>query len=128
VVETLARWVEWIALVVEAAAVLIIAFGATQALAFVFDPRQRPTLGRKRLAWLNFARWLVFALEFELAADIIRTAITPTWDDIGQLGAIAVIRTFLSYFLERDIRDLAETVPAELSSGTGGAPIDRAQA
>jgi uncharacterized membrane protein len=77
VVETLAQLVEWIALAVEAAAVLIIAFGATQALAFVFDPRQR------------------------------------------QLGAIALIRTFLSYFLERDIRDLAEPVPAELSSGTG---------
>ena len=36
--------------------------------------------------------WLLLALEFELAADIIRSAIAPTWQDIGQLGAIAVIR------------------------------------
>jgi len=38
-----------------------------------------------------------------MAADIIRTAISPTWTDIGQLGAIAAIRTFLNYFLERDL-------------------------
>ena len=48
-------------------------------------------------------------LEFELAADIIRTAITPSWTDIGQLGVIALIRTFLNYFLERDVEHYAET-------------------
>jgi uncharacterized membrane protein len=42
-------------------------------------------------------------LEFELAADIIRTAIAPTWTDIGQLAAIGLIRTFLNYFLEKDL-------------------------
>ena len=40
---------------------------------------------------------------YMLAADIVRTAIAPSWDDIGQLAAIAVIRTFLNYFLERDL-------------------------
>ena len=38
-----------------------------------------------------------------LAADIVRSAIAPTWNDIGQLAAIAAIRTFLNYFLERDL-------------------------
>jgi uncharacterized membrane protein len=38
-----------------------------------------------------------------LAADIIRTAIAPTWADIGQLAAIAALRTFLNYFLDKDI-------------------------
>jgi len=47
-------------------------------------------------------------LEFELAADIVRSAISPSWTAIGQLGAIAVIRTFLNYFLEKDIKELAE--------------------
>jgi hypothetical protein len=42
-------------------------------------------------------------LEFALGADIVRTAIAPTWDDIGQLAAIAAIRTFLNFFLERDL-------------------------
>jgi len=53
-------------------------------------------------------RWLAAALTFQLAGDIVHTAVTPTWDDIGRLAAIAVIRTFLTYFLERDIRNLRE--------------------
>ena len=40
---------------------------------------------------------------FELAADIVGSVISPTWMEIGQLGAIAVIRTFLNYFLEKDL-------------------------
>jgi uncharacterized membrane protein len=43
-----------------------------------------------------------------MGADIVRSVIAPTWFEIGQLGAIAVIRTFLNYFLERDIEKYAE--------------------
>lgn len=103
----------WVALGVEGAAALFIALGAIEALSRTLPSVlfRRESFGRKRLAWLLFARWLVLALEFELAADILRTAISPSWDAIGQLGAIAVIRTFLSYFLSRDMeeaRDAAE--------------------
>ena len=63
--------------------------------------------GRRRAAWLILARWLVLSLEIMLAADIVRSAISPSWDDIGQLAAIAVIRTFLNYFLERDLEEAA---------------------
>jgi uncharacterized membrane protein len=66
VAEALAQLAEWIALGVETAAAVLIGVGAVQALLFVFDPRRRLTIGRKRLAWLHFARWLVLALEFEL--------------------------------------------------------------
>ncbi|WP_139322857.1 DUF1622 domain-containing protein [Deinococcus marmoris] len=52
---------------------------------------------------LQLGRWLAIALEFLLAADILLTAIAPTWEDIGKLGAIALIRTALNYFLEREI-------------------------
>ena len=62
------------------------------------------TSGRElRDGYLNSARWLIAALTLQLGADILTTATAPTWDDIGRLGAIAVIRTFLNYFLERDI-------------------------
>ncbi|MCM3870404.1 MAG: DUF1622 domain-containing protein [Pyrinomonadaceae bacterium] len=60
------------------------------------------------MVWLGCGAWLLLGLEFELAADIIRTAIAPSWTDIGQLGAIAVIRTFLNYFLERDVEHYGE--------------------
>lgn len=52
---------------------------------------------------LRLGRWLAISLEFLLAADILRTAVAPTWNDIGQLAAIAAIRTLLNYFLEREI-------------------------
>ncbi|WP_036504056.1 DUF1622 domain-containing protein [Novosphingobium sp. AP12] len=62
----------------------------------------------RREAWMGFARWILLALEFALGADIIRTAIAPSWDDIGKLAAIAAIRTGLGFFLERDIDEIGE--------------------
>ncbi|GAA0454250.1 MULTISPECIES: DUF1622 domain-containing protein [Sphingomonas] len=59
--------------------------------------------GNRRGIWMGFARWLMLALEFALAADLVDTAIAPSWDQIGQLAAIAAIRTGLGFFLERDI-------------------------
>jgi uncharacterized membrane protein len=46
----------------------------------------------------------LLALEFALAADILRTAVAPTWDDISKLAVIATIRTMLNYFLAKEIR------------------------
>lgn len=52
---------------------------------------------------LRLGRWLALALEFELGADILRTAVAPTWSEIGQLAAIAAVRTALNYFLQKEI-------------------------
>ena len=52
---------------------------------------------------LKLGRWLAVALEFLLAADILRTAVAPSWDEIGKLAAIAVLRTALNFFLQREI-------------------------
>ena len=65
----------------------------------------------KKEIWVQFAATIALALEFALAADIARTAIAPTWNDIGQLGAIAAIRTFLNLFLERDIEAFTRAKP-----------------
>ena len=62
----------------------------------------------KRDIWLRHARWLIAGLTFQLAADIIETSITTSWEAVGRLAAIAVIRTFLNYFLERDLADVRE--------------------
>ena len=70
----------------------------------------------QRDVWLRYGRWLVAALTFQLAADIIETSIAPTWDDIGRVAAIAVVRTFLNYFLERD---LSETREKDRESASG---------
>ena len=53
---------------------------------------------------LILARYLALALEFELGADILGTAVSPSWDQIGKLGAIAVIRTGLNFFLTMEMK------------------------
>ena len=104
---TFAQYVE---LAIEAIAVLVIAIGSVEALVACFRVMldRRAASGAKRRVWLHFARWLVLALTFQLAADIVHTAVAPTWDDIGRLAAVAVIRTFLTYFLDRDLERQSE--------------------
>ena len=102
--ELFRRILESIALGVEAGAALFITIGAIEAIYHVATRlAHSSSLIRRKEIWVWFAVWLLVALEFELAADVLRTAITPTWDDVGQLAAIAPIRTFLNFFLERDI-------------------------
>lgn len=54
---------------------------------------------------LGLGRYLALGLEFQLAGDILRTAIAPTLTEIAQLAAIAAIRTALNYFLGREIKE-----------------------
>ena len=58
--------------------------------------------------WLRLGRWLVASLTFQLAADVLETAITTSWDEVARLAAIAAIRTFLNYFLERDLGEIRQ--------------------
>jgi uncharacterized membrane protein len=92
-------------LLIEAAAVIVVAFGSLEAFVKLVVVVVTPgtTHGARKAIWRRFGMWLLLGLEFALAADIIDSVISPTWQDIGQLGAIAVIRTFLNYFLERDL-------------------------
>ena len=96
-------------IVIDALALVIIVFGALEAfirsIRGMFSPL--PAHERREI-WLRFARWLVAGLTFQLAADIIESSITTSWEAVGRLGAIAVIRTFLNYFLERDVAETRE--------------------
>jgi uncharacterized membrane protein len=102
-----------IAFGVEVIAALIIAYGAAEALIGLISSARRWTHGGRKQVWHRFGMWLILGLEFMLAADIVRTAISPTWQQTGQLAAIAVIRTFLNYFLERDVEKYSEPVRAD---------------
>ena len=95
----------WVALALEAIAIVIIATGTVEAVGNTVRTMRAPhvTGVDRRAVWLDFAGWLVAALTFQLAADIISTSFSPNWDEVGRLGAIAVIRTFLSYFLDREV-------------------------
>jgi uncharacterized membrane protein len=66
-----------------------------------------------RLALVSLGTWLSFALQFEVAADILRTAVAPSWNDIGQLSAIIVLRSALNVGLRSESGHLVRmlTVP-----------------
>jgi uncharacterized membrane protein len=119
------QFAELAALSIEGGAIVIIAYGAIQAFwgASLAIVRRQGRTGRRKEVWLSFGMWLLLGLEFELAADIIRTVISPTWIQLGQLAAIAAIRTFLSYFLGKD---LEKYEPAR--SSEGAATLSWAQA
>ena len=73
----------------------------------------RALLARKA-ADFNAIR-LVLTLEFQLGADILSTAVAPPWNEIGKLGAIAVIRTTLNFFLSREMQEERRTAEGERS-------------
>ena len=112
--ELFIRGAETAARLVEAAAVLVVAFGAAEAFIRLVPLFVQPAAphGARKAIWRRFGMWLLLGLEFALAADIIASVVSPTWEDIGQLGAVAVIRTFLNYFLEHDLEQAAPAVEA----------------
>ena len=121
---------EWLVTITKAAvrcvdimALVVLFFGTAQA--FINGVRvmlsPSATNHQRREVWLQYSRWLIYGLTFQLAADVIETSIAPSWNEIGQLGVIAVIRTFLNFFLEHDItetreRDIKATEEAEKAS------------
>lgn len=111
--ESVVHLVLWLKLAIEATGAMIIGIGvvvaATRFTKTFFSPlRHDFTVIR-----LTLARFLALALEFQLGADILSTAVAPTWEQIGKLGAIAIIRTALNYFLTREMQ---EEHPQELPS------------
>jgi uncharacterized membrane protein len=108
--------IEYLARGVEFAAVVIIGMAAIEATykAFILFFKRDAPPEQKNEVRMTLGRWLAVALEFELAADILNTAVTPTWNDIEKLAAIATLRTALNYFLEREIRQ--ESKPAQIAA------------
>jgi uncharacterized membrane protein len=106
------------ALGVEAIAVAIIAYGALEALVHVVGHvgRGQTPVGWRRGLFVRLGIWLLLGLQFALAADIVRSVISPTWNDIGQLAAIALIRTFLNHFLEKDLGEFQTTAEGTASN------------
>jgi uncharacterized membrane protein len=96
-------------IVIDAIALVIIAFGTLEALIGIVRLVVSGNTAHARSVWIRYGRWLVAGLTFQLASDIIETSISTDWEGIARLGAIAVIRTFLNYFLERDIEERAST-------------------
>lgn len=117
-----------VALVAEAVAVFIIAAAILLAVGICFRGVLQHAAGRESShaarshpdnhARVGLARSLALALEFLLAADVVRTAVAPTWEEIGKLAAIALIRSGLNYFLHLELRELRQS-PGQSGGATG---------
>ncbi len=116
--------VQWVRLVLEAVGALVIAAGAVRGVLGFVTARAEPPERRFVPIRLTLARYLSLALEFQLASDILSTAISPSWDEIGKLAAIAVIRTGLNYFLGKEVMEGS----GEGAATTGAPARDRAEA
>jgi uncharacterized membrane protein len=99
----ISSFVLWLRFSVEIMGALTIAAGSFTALARFLKALYINKHTDFNLVRLTLARYLALALEFQLGADILSTAIAPSWEEIGKLGAIAVIRTGLNYFLSREL-------------------------
>ena len=98
---------EFIEVLLNAISLICIVAGVVAALTESIKERRRAP--RPHPLHTNFRRlfggWLVVALEFQLAADIVGTIISPTNEQLIKLGAVAVIRTFLNYFLNKELHE-----------------------
>ncbi len=122
-------YVEWLRLFVEALGALVIAVGIALVVLALVRHLLHERGGSFSPIRLRFARYLTLALELQQAADILATSVAPSWDRIGKLAAIAVIRTALNYFLNKELQAeaAAERAAGALDAGpTGptGAPAD----
>jgi uncharacterized membrane protein len=95
----------WLKLAIEAIGAVVIGIGMVLAALRFLRGSFPPLVEDFTAVRLTLARFLAIALEFQLGADILSTAVAPSWDAIGKLGAIAVIRTALNYFLGREMHE-----------------------
>lgn len=100
----------WLKFGVEVVGAVMIGLGVVAACRTWVQAMSDPRRDAFRDSRLQLARFLALALELQLGADILSTAVAPTWDQIGKLAAIAVIRTALNFFLQREMRQ--EQAPA----------------
>lgn len=102
-------------LIIEAIAISIIVFSTIRTVPkFIRTYKRRDSETFYHEIRLDLGLSLALSLEFLVAADIVGTAVTPSWESIGSLAAIAAIRTFLNYFLHKEVKELeAEKLQGE---------------
>jgi len=109
----------WGNLGIETVAILVVLFGSVQAVVAVIRVvASGDDLDgmKRRHVWLVYARWLVAGLTFQLAADIVGTSLATSWEDVARLAVIAVVRTLLSFFLDKEVESTRRLQHPETAS------------
>ncbi|MCP9495636.1 MAG: DUF1622 domain-containing protein [Pyrinomonadaceae bacterium MAG19_C2-C3] len=121
--DTIVNLVLWLKLAVETMGAIIIGIGVVAAASVFIASRRTSRLEGYNRIRLTLSRFLALALEFQLGADILSTAIAPSWEQIGKLAAIAFIRTALNYFLAHEMKEERAEIDAD-TKPTGGTRRD----
>ena len=103
------QWMLYLSAAIEGIAAVLIGLASLEAAvgaANLFVRRISLAASKEEIR-LRLGMWLSLALEFEIAADILRTTIAPGWNEIGKLAAIVVLRTVLNYFLQMEMNRAA---------------------
>jgi len=107
-----------VSLLLEFISVICIIVGFFSASYLLIKKKQAKSTPFHRRVKLQFGGWLSLALEFQLASDIVKTTILPSYENLVQLAAVAIIRTFLNYFLNREIKENLELLKLKTEDGT----------
>lgn len=111
---------EFIAIIAEICGIAVVAVAIVRAIVhFVRDLIRHEENIHRTTVRLHLGRSLALSLEFLLAADVVRTAVAPSWEEIGKLAAIATIRTALNFFLQREIEHEQHVERARTGGGAG---------
>jgi uncharacterized membrane protein len=104
---------EWITTALAFAVPIIEACGASIIIVEVFRTFFRYLWGYLPNRYRNpnrlrirLGQSMVIGLEFQVAADILKTALSPQWNDILLLGALIGLRTLLNYLMEKELERL----------------------
>ncbi|WP_448616857.1 DUF1622 domain-containing protein [Modestobacter sp. URMC 112] len=109
--------------IVEACGAAVITTGAVWAFArFLWVGLRRGDTAAFTPVRLTLGRFLALGLEFQLASDVLRTAVAPSFRELGQLAAVAAIRTALNWFLGKEIAEERRQVAEERADGAPGGP------
>lgn len=117
--ETIVWLVQWLKLGVEVIGATLVALGVLVAVVQLVRQFASGNTAQFTAVRLTLARYLALALEFQLGADILSTAIAPSWQQIGKLAAIAVIRTGLNFFLSKEMQEEQEIRASEKHAARG---------
>jgi uncharacterized membrane protein len=107
-----------VSVILEFTSVICIIIGFGAAMVLMAKSKQMKSTPLHRRLKISFGGWLSLALEFQLASDIVLTTIAPSYQNLIMLGAVAVIRTLLTYFLNREIKENLELLKIKTENGT----------
>lgn len=99
---------EIVILIISGFGAIVVAWGVVESIkAFVLikiKPKEKDAVSASEAVRQRLGAHLLLGLEIFIAADIISTAVSPTWEKVGILSVIVIIRTILSYFLRIELK------------------------